>query len=196
MRWHMRSKIERWSLSRAHSMNMRTATSLGLRRIRMCTRFETSHACMEPSLCTGCLQCEMACSYEHEGEFNPARSRIRVFEFEHGRTSVPYTCTQCVEAWCMKACPTAAISVNTELGAKLVSPEACVGCKACVSACPFGTIEFNPVSGKVDKCDLCGGDPKCVSACPTDAITYVDAGASGVGRMQASAQQAAQGGAS
>ena len=71
----------------------------------------------------------------------------------------------------MKACPTDAISVNTELGAKLVSPEACVGCKACVSACPFGTIEFNPVSGKVDKCDLCGGDPKCVSACPTDAIT-------------------------
>ena len=38
---------------------------------------------MEPSLCTGCLQCEMACSFEHEGEFNPARSRIRVFEFEH-----------------------------------------------------------------------------------------------------------------
>ena len=48
---------------------------------------------MEPSLCTGCLQCEMACSYEHEGEFNPARSRIRVFEFEHGRTSVPVSYT-------------------------------------------------------------------------------------------------------
>ena len=96
----------------------------------------------------------------------------------------------------MKACPTAAISVDIQLGAKLVSPEACVGCKACVSACPFGTIEFNPASGKVDKCDFCGGDPKCASACPTDAITYVDAGASGVGRMQASAQQTAQGGAS
>jgi len=49
---------------------------------------------MEPSLCTGCLQCEMACSFEHEGEFNPSRSRIRVFEFEHGKTSVPYSCTQ------------------------------------------------------------------------------------------------------
>ena len=47
-----------------------------------------------------------------------------------------------------------------------------------------------------NKCDFCGGDPKCASACPTDAITYVDAGASGVGRMLASAQQAAQGGAS
>ena len=80
---------------------------------------------MEPSLCTGCLQCEMACSFEHEGEFIPARSRIRVFEFEHGRTSVPYTCTQCVEAWCMKACPTNAISIDSDLGAKLVSAQAC-----------------------------------------------------------------------
>ena len=82
---------------------------------------------IEPSLCTGCLQCEMACSFEHEGEFNPARSRIRVFEFEHGRTSVPYTCTQCVEAWCMKACPTAAISVDIQLGAKLVRREGFLG---------------------------------------------------------------------
>ena len=147
---------------------------------------------MEPSLCTGCLQCEMACSFEHEGEFIPARSRIRVFEFEHGRTSVPYTCTQCVDACCMKACPTNAISIDSDLGAKLVSAQACVGCKACVSACPFGTIEFNPFSGKVDKCDLCGGDPQCVVACPTDAITYVDAGASGVGRMALAAEQSNQ----
>ena len=148
---------------------------------------------IEPSLCTGCLQCELACSFEHEGEFNPARSRIRVFEFEHGKTSVPYTCTQCVEAWCLKACPTGAIYVDSGLGAKLVSAQACVGCKACTTACPFGTIEFNPFSGKVDKCDLCNGDPQCVAACPTDAITYLDAGATGVGRMQAFAEQNAKG---
>ena len=30
--------------------------------------------------CTGCKQCEMACSYENEGEFNVSKSRIRVFE--------------------------------------------------------------------------------------------------------------------
>jgi anaerobic carbon-monoxide dehydrogenase iron sulfur subunit len=41
---------------------------------------------IEPELCTGCLQCELACSYENEGAFNPAKSRIKVFTFhEQGR---------------------------------------------------------------------------------------------------------------
>ena len=60
---------------------------------------------MIPEKCTSCLLCEMACSLEKEGLFNPAKSRIKVFEFEHGKTSVPYTCTQCEEAWCLHACP-------------------------------------------------------------------------------------------
>ena len=32
---------------------------------------------IDPAKCTGCLQCEMACSYENEGVFNPAKSRIK-----------------------------------------------------------------------------------------------------------------------
>ena len=139
---------------------------------------------INPELCTGCLQCELACSFEHEGVFNPSLSRIKVFEFEHGRHTVPYTCTQCAEAWCMKACPTGAIVMDSVLGTKVVVESACVGCKACTLACPFGTIEFNPASGKVDKCDLCGGNPQCAEACPTDAITYVDADSTGFDRMR------------
>jgi len=114
----------------------------------------------------------MACSLEHEGLFAPAFSRIKVFEFEHGKRSIPYTCTQCEEAWCMQVCPTNAISVNSEMGTKVVDENLCVGCKVCTMACPYGTINFNTRSGKVTKCDLCGGDPKCADACPTDAITY------------------------
>ncbi len=144
---------------------------------------------INPELCTGCLQCELACSFEHEGVFNPSLSRIKVFEFEHGRHTVPYTCTQCAEAWCMKACPTEAIVVDPKLGAKVVIESACVGCKACTLACPFGTIEFNPGSGKVDKCDLCGGNPQCAEACPTDAITYVDADSTGFDRMKSWAEK-------
>ena len=34
---------------------------------------------IDPEKCTSCLQCEMACSFEHEGVFNPAKSRIYVF---------------------------------------------------------------------------------------------------------------------
>lgn len=129
---------------------------------------------MFPDKCTSCLMCEMACSLENEGLFNPAKSRIKVFEFEHGRTSVPYTCTQCEEAWCLHACPTNAIVINKATGAKEVIDDKCVGCKVCTMACPYGTINYNSATGKVIKCDLCGGDPKCAEVCPTDAIVYVE----------------------
>ena len=64
---------------------------------------------IDPGKCTGCLQCEMACSYEHTGAFNPARSFIKVFTFHDEGRFAPYTCTQCEEAWCQRACPVDAI---------------------------------------------------------------------------------------
>ena len=151
---------------------------------------------IDPHKCTSCLQCEMACSFQHEGVFNPARSRIKVFEFEHGARAVPYTCTQCAEAWCMHACPVEAITVNVETGAKEVHGDVCVGCKVCTVACPFGTVNYVVDTGKVMKCDLCGGDPWCAKACPTGAITYVDANTGGLERMRAWAQQGPAGTAS
>ena len=138
-----------------------------------------------PSKCTGCLQCELACSYENESIFNPAKSRIKIFDFHDKGRFVPYTCTQCDEAWCMKACPVDAISVDAATGAKIVSDELCVGCKVCTIACPFGTVNYNADTGKVIKCDLCGGDPECAKACPTEAIVYVDANWTGLEKMRA-----------
>ncbi|HEC05240.1 MAG TPA: 4Fe-4S dicluster domain-containing protein [Thiolapillus brandeum] len=148
---------------------------------------------IDPLKCTGCLQCEMACSYEHEGVFNPSKSRIKVFTFHEAGRFAPYTCTQCDEAWCLHACPVNAITLDAATGAKVVSDNQCVGCKVCTIACPFGTINYNHVTGKVIKCDLCGGDPKCASACPTDAITYIDADWTGLDRMRASAERSLSG---
>jgi len=139
---------------------------------------------LDPVKCTGCLQCEMACSYELTGTFNPARSRIKVFNFEHEGRKVPYTCTQCAEAWCMSACPVEAIKLDPATGAKIVLEATCVGCKVCTIACPFGTINYVAETGKVQKCDLCGGDPACAAACPTGAITYVDADWTGLEKMR------------
>lgn len=139
---------------------------------------------IDPQKCTGCLQCEMACSYEHEGSFNPSKSRIKVFHFHSEARYVPYTCTQCAEAWCMRACPVEAIQLDSVSGAKQVIDNLCVGCKVCTIACPFGAINYNQHTGKVIKCDLCGGDPACASACPTQAITYVDADWTGLERMR------------
>jgi len=146
---------------------------------------------IQPEKCTGCLQCEMACSYENEGVFNPARSRIKVFTFHQEGRFVPYTCTQCDEAWCMKACPVEAIVINPETGSKDVLENVCVGCKVCTIACPFGTVNYNSATGKVIKCDLCGGDPQCASACPTEAITYIDAEMTGLDKMRSWAEKTA-----
>ncbi|MCX7147141.1 MAG: 4Fe-4S dicluster domain-containing protein [Sulfuritalea sp.] len=139
---------------------------------------------IDPNKCTGCLQCEMACSFENHGVFNISKSRIKVFDFEHAGRKVPYTCTQCAEAWCMTACPVDAIRIDAGTGAKVVHEDVCVGCKVCTIACPFGTVNYVAESGKVQKCDLCGGDPACVTACPTGAITYVDADWTGLDKMR------------
>ena len=139
---------------------------------------------LDPKKCTGCMQCEMACSLENEGFVAPSRSRIRVFAFHDEGRFAPFTCTQCSEAWCLHACPVNAIAIDGETGAKVVHDTVCVGCKVCTIACPFGTINYSSNSGKVIKCDLCGGDPACAHACPTDAITYVDSDWTGYDRMR------------
>jgi anaerobic carbon-monoxide dehydrogenase iron sulfur subunit len=147
---------------------------------------------IEPEKCTGCKQCEMACSYHAEGVFNPAKSRIKIFTFHHEGRFVPYTCTQCSEAWCMHACPVEAIVLNEQTGAKEVRADVCVGCKVCTISCPFGTVNYNQDAHVVAKCDLCGGDPECAKACPTAAITYVDADQTGLSRMRAHAAESVE----
>ena len=79
---------------------------------------------IDPDKCTGCLQCELACSYDNENAFNPAKSRIKVFSFHEKGRFVPYTCTQCDEAWCMHACPVDAITLDKATGAKIVRQHA------------------------------------------------------------------------
>jgi anaerobic carbon-monoxide dehydrogenase iron sulfur subunit len=105
---------------------------------------------LHPEKCTGCLRCELACSYMQTGQFQPSKSVIRVSPFEGYTSYAPYTCTQCAEGWCMTACPVGAIQINAA-GAKDVLDDTCVGCK------------------------LCGGAPACASACPTQAITFEEA---------------------
>lgn len=126
-----------------------------------------------PELCTGCMSCELACSYHLTGLFQPSRAVIRVAPLEAHTSYAPYACLQCGEGWCMTACPVDAIFINAA-GAKAVDGGRCVGCKLCTIACPFGTIFLDSVEQTASKCDLCGGAPACATVCPVGAILYTE----------------------
>ncbi|MGC9915516.1 4Fe-4S dicluster domain-containing protein, partial [Escherichia coli] len=134
--------------------------------------------------CLGCHACEIACVMAHNDEqhvlsqhhFHP---RITVIKHQQQRSAV--TCHHCEDAPCARSCPNGAIShVDDSIQ---VNQQKCIGCKSCVVACPFGTMQIvlTPVAaGKVKatahKCDLCAGrenGPACVENCPADALQLV-----------------------
>jgi Fe-S-cluster-containing dehydrogenase component len=63
-------------------------------------------------------------------------------------------------------------------GIVFVDHELCVGCKACMRACPWGAPQWDPEKGKVVKCDYCmdrvdrGLEPACVAKCVTKCLYF------------------------
>jgi Fe-S-cluster-containing hydrogenase component 2 len=117
----------------------------------------------------------MACSVKHTGVNNPARSRIHVIKWPMEGFELPMLCQQCVEAPCIAVCPNDALSRDPLLGRVNLSYELCIGCKMCVTACPFGGMGFDTVVRRVIKCDLCDGDPTCVRFCDPGALQFLPA---------------------
>lgn len=126
--------------------------------------------------CTGCRICEVACSTSNAGETNPGKSRIRIVKIEDGANamSIPVVCMKCVEPACRAVCPREAISDEPSSGVRIIDESKCIGCSACVYACPFGAIVVDRSKGCSFTCDQCRGDPTCVRFCPTGAVQYVD----------------------
>lgn len=125
-----------------------------------------------PQLCAGCKQCELMCSFQHEGVYSPRLARIRVVQFEDQCLNVPVTCAYCERPVCEEVCPTGAMTHDPATGAARVREELCIGCKECVNACPLGAIDLHPRKAVAMRCDLCGGDPICVKYCPAGALKF------------------------
>ena len=76
-------------------------------------------------------------------------------------------------------CPTGA-SVKTENGTVQIDKELCIGCGACLSACPYGVRYINEDSNVAEKCTLCsqlveqGELPACVAQCGARARFFGD----------------------
>ena len=101
---------------------------------------------IDPGKRTGCLQCELACSYEHTGTFNPSRSYIKVFTFHHEGRFAPYTCTSVTKPG---VCELARLMPFPLMPRRqVISDDKCVGCGSAPSPAIWYR-ELLPGTGKV-----------------------------------------------
>ena len=170
---------------------------------------------LDLSRCIGCRRCVYACVEENnQSRSSPQIHWIRVLEMDkekgvdlahadvyydaetvprEGHFYMPVQCQQCRNPPCVKVCPVEA-TWKQEDGIVVVDYDWCLGCRCCMSACPYGARHFNwaepdlpadalnpdthyfgnrprPV-GVVEKCTFCvqrarkGRYPACVEICP------------------------------
>ncbi len=125
--------------------------------------------------CCGCHACEVACKQEHAESYDNGFVKV----IEKSPFFLPVYCRHCAKAPCIASCPVKAI-YRDEQGVVLIEERECIGCRECVSACPFGAMSFSQQKGIAVKCDLCkprlqkGQAPACALICPTGCILWGD----------------------
>ncbi len=133
--------------------------------------------------CIGCHACTTACKSENEVPLSVTRTFVKYVDtgtFPQARRSFQVTrCNQCEDAPCVAACPTAAMHRRPD-GIVDFDKSICIGCKACIAACPYDAIFINPEDHCAEKCNFCahrlevGLEPACVVVCPTQALLVGD----------------------
>jgi molybdopterin-containing oxidoreductase family iron-sulfur binding subunit len=175
---------------------------------------------LDISLCIGCRRCVYACVKENNQSRDPQIHWITVLEMEKehgvdlhhatpyydpetvpapGKFYFPVQCQQCENPPCVKVCPVQATWKEPD-GIVVIDYNWCIGCRCCITACPYGARHFNwsdpgipaedvnpdthylgnrPRSkGVVEKCSFCvqrtreGRYPACVEACPVGARKF------------------------
>ncbi len=133
--------------------------------------------------CIGCHACTTACKSENVVPIGVTRTYVKHVDvgiFPQTRRAHQVTrCNQCAHAPCATACPTAAMFKRAD-GIVDFDKSICIGCKACMAACPYDAIFINPEDHSAEKCNFCahridvGLEPACVVVCPTQAILIGD----------------------
>jgi DMSO reductase iron-sulfur subunit len=132
---------------------------------------------MNMDRCTGCKTCEVACVSERKLPEGVRWRMVREFKTEMPPSAsfLSMACNHCADPACMKVCPVKAYSKRAD-GIVVQNHAACIGCKACIAACPYAALIFDAREGKTSKCDYCaervdkGGMPRCAEACPNEAL--------------------------
>jgi anaerobic carbon-monoxide dehydrogenase iron sulfur subunit len=117
--------------------------------------------------CVGCMTCASVCSRLYFKEDNPAKSRIQVNDLSRGAFHLVACDQECMA--CVRECPTKAISRGSA-GAITIDQKKCIGCLACVAACPIGAMRWFPGLKTPFKCIACGA---CAKECPKQALEII-----------------------
>jgi len=152
--------------------------------------------------CKNARACVQACQ---RGHYLPnGQEFMKVYLLQDTENTAPYwfpkPCYHCDNPLCVSVCPVGATYKRSD-GIVLIDNERCIGCKFCITGCPYSTRVFawrhyeefdedsqpyspeasSPgVEGTVSKCDFCpdlirvGKLPYCVSACPMGVIYFGD----------------------
>src|SRR5438093_5078196 len=133
--------------------------------------------------CIGCHACTIACKAEHQIPIGVNRCWVKTVEtgtFPNTRRFFfPVLCNQCDEAPCEKICPTRALFKRRD-GIVDLHGDACIGCRACMVACPYDQLFIDPNTHTAEKCNFCANRvenrllPACVSLCPTECRIFGD----------------------
>jgi Fe-S-cluster-containing dehydrogenase component/formate-dependent nitrite reductase membrane component NrfD len=133
--------------------------------------------------CIGCHACTVACKTENEVAVGVNRTWVKYVEkgiFPNTRRVFQVTrCNHCENPPCVTICPVTAMYQRKD-GIVDFSADRCIGCKACMQACPYDSIYIDPDSHTAAKCHFCahrtevGLEPACVIVCPEHAIIAGD----------------------
>ncbi|HYO45254.1 MAG TPA: 4Fe-4S dicluster domain-containing protein [Gemmatimonadota bacterium] len=133
--------------------------------------------------CIGCHACSVACKAEHDVPLGDYRTWVKYVEKgafpDVRRFFTVLRCNHCEAAPCVEICPTTALYRRDD-GIIDFDKDACIGCKACMQACPYDALYIHPDRGTAEKCNFCshrievGLEPPCATVCPTEAILVGD----------------------
>ena len=134
--------------------------------------------------CIGCYACEVHCKTKNNLPVGPRLTRIipvgpKLVGNIPRMQFIFMPCYHCEKPWCVAVCPTGAMQKRLKDGIVFVESNLCIGCKSCITACPWGVPQWNRETGKVVKCDYCkdrvdrGLMPACVTKCTAHALKWL-----------------------
>ncbi|MHC4853718.1 MAG: 4Fe-4S dicluster domain-containing protein [Planctomycetota bacterium] len=138
---------------------------------------------IDQNRCIGCHACTVACKSENDVPVGHFRTWVKYTEIgtfpKVRRHFAVLRCNHCTNAPCVTICPVTALTKRSD-GIVDLDRDVCIGCKACMQACPYDALYLNEDTGSAEKCHYCahrvyhGLEPACVVVCPEEAIIAGD----------------------